>query len=157
MKYLITTLICLMLVAVCEGQKTPLYTNYSHVIDLDKTVPEIPLSEVFESITPIVLETTKESLIGASIGKVIATPEYLIVQDFQSLFLFKRDGSFVHNFGEVNVSDFCYDNTKGTVYVLTCQMLATRKISDSFRSTAIELSKLEEDANPILFYYKFKE
>jgi len=124
-----------MLVTACERNtknKTPFSTDdYLHVIDLNKTAPEIPLSEVFASVTPIVLETTRESLIGR-INKIIATPEYLIVLDksiANALFLFKRDGTFVHKFGRIGggpgeyskISNFCYDKATGTIYMLDFQ------------------------------------
>jgi len=132
-----------MLITVSEGQKTPLHNNYLHVIDLDKTVPEIPLSEVFESITPIVLETKRSSLIRMGISRVVVTPEYLIVRDISSLFLFKRDGSFVYKFdGVSDVSDFCYDNTKGTIYALTRQMLAAQQIKWEVNLYNIHTGKL---------------
>ena len=114
-----------MLLTVSEGQKTPLYDNYLHVIDLDKTVPEIPLSEVFESITPIVLEAKRGSLINLGIIDIVVTPEYIIVRDYlRSLFLFKRDGTFVHNFGGISgFTYFCYDNTTSTVYTLSGRVM----------------------------------
>ena len=128
MRKLFTILISLMLITACERQKTSSPQNYLHVIDLDKTKPEILLSELFESVTPIALETTEESLIGR-IDKIIVTDEYIMVFDLwiaKSLLLFKRDGSFVRKIGHKgggpgeysSISDFCYDNTTGTVYVL---------------------------------------
>jgi len=95
MKHLFTTLVCLMLITACEKKASFSPDEYLHVIDLNKTAP---LSEVFERVIPIVLETTKESLIG-EINKVIATSEFLIVLDksiANALFIFKKDGTFVH-------------------------------------------------------------
>jgi len=118
-----------MLITACENKKASFSPDdYLHVIDLNKTVAEIKFSELLVSATPIVLETTNESLIG-TITKVIATPEYLIVLDgdiANALFLFKKDGTFVHKFGHIGngpgeysmIWDFCYDNTTGTVYML---------------------------------------
>ena len=126
------SLICLVLITACgenKSKKTTFSTDdYLHVIDLNKTAPEVNFSEVFASITPIVLETTKNSLIGR-IDKVIATPEYIIVLDnsiAKALFLFKKDGAFVHKFGRMgngpgeytNIYDFCYDKATGTIYML---------------------------------------
>jgi len=120
-----------MLIAACgenKSKKTSFSTDdYLHVVDL-KNVSEIPLSAVFASVSPIVLETTKNSLIG-DISKVIATPEYLIVFDkgiAKALFLFKKDGTFVHKFGRIgggpgeytNIYDFCYDKATCTIYML---------------------------------------
>jgi len=135
MKYLLQSLICLILLTACE-RNTKNNTSFSvddylHVIDLNKTAPEIPLSEVFAKVTPIVLETTKESLLGC-VNKVIATPKYLIVYDglvANALFLFKKDGTFLHRFGSIgkgpgeysSISDFCYDETTGTIYMLDFQ------------------------------------
>jgi len=135
MKHILTTLICLILITACERNtknNTPFSTDdYLHIIDLNKTAPEIPLSEVFASVTSIALETTKNSLIGR-INKVVATPEYLIVLDnsiANALFLFKKDGTFLHKFGRVGngpgeyaeIADFCYDNTTGAIYMLDFQ------------------------------------
>ena len=135
MKHILTGLICLILITACERNtknNTPFSTDdYLHVIDLNKTVPEIPLSEIFASVAPIALETTKNSLIG-NIDKVVATPEYLIVLDrsiANALFLFKKDGTFLHKFGRIgggpgeysSISNFCYDNTTGTIYMLDFQ------------------------------------
>jgi len=132
MKPLFTTLVCLLLITACgdnKSKKTTFSTDdYLHVIDLNKTAPEIKFSEVFASITPIVLETTKNSLIGY-IDKIIATPEYIIVHDYSianALFLFKKDGTFLHKFGRMgngpgeytNIADFCYDKATGTIYML---------------------------------------
>jgi len=128
MKHLLTILVSLMLISICEGQKTSSSNNFLHVIDLNKNAPEIKLSEVFENITVVALETKKESLIGM-ISQVVVTDEYLIVSDThiaQALFLFKRDGTFLRKFGRKGggpeeysiISWFCYDNTTGTIYLL---------------------------------------
>jgi len=129
MKHLFTTLICLMLIASCESNKTSSSTDdYLHVIDLSKTeFADIKLSELFTKVTPIILETTKQSLIGY-ISKVAITSEYIIVLDHtvKALFLFAKDGTFVRKFGRIgngpgeysHVSDFCYDNTTETIYML---------------------------------------
>jgi len=132
MKHFLTTLICLMLITACgenKSKKTSFSTDdYLHVIDLNKTGAEIQFSEVFASITPIILETTKNSLIG-DVDKVFATDEYIIVLDAfiaNALFLFKKDGTFLHKFGSrgngpgeySRIADFCYDNTTGTIYML---------------------------------------
>jgi len=132
MKHLFTTLICLMLIVSCERNKTSFsIDDYLHVIDLNKTEPvELKLSELFANVTPIVLETTQQSLIG-KIDKVVVTSEYIIVLDLSiadALFLFTKDGTFLHKFGRVgngpgeyvSVWDFCYDTT-GTVYMLDAQ------------------------------------
>ena len=104
MKHIFTILISLMFITLCEGQKAPSVADYLHVIDLDKAKPEIVnMSEVFANITPIALETTKESLLGM-INKVVVTPEHFIVLDgaiAKALFLFKKDGTFVRKFGRV--------------------------------------------------------
>ena len=119
-----------MLIASCQRNKTSFSTDdYLHVIDLSKTeFEDIKLSEVFASVTPIVLETTKESLIGRT-SKVIVTSEYIIVLDrtiAKALFLFRKDGTFLHKFGRIGngpgeyslISDFCCDNATGTIYTL---------------------------------------
>jgi len=136
MKQLLTTLICLMLIAACgenKSNKTPSTDNYLHVIDLSKTeFADIKLSELFTNVTPIVLETTDESLMG-SITKVVITPEYIIVLDHmiaKALFLFTKDGTFLRKFGRIgngpgeyaNVPDFCYDETTGTIYMLDSRL-----------------------------------
>jgi len=119
-----------MLLTACtsnKSKKTTVSTDYLHVIDLSKTAPTVPLSEVFASIQPVILETTNESLIGM-ISEVVVTPEYLIVHDriqANALFLFKKDGTFLHKFGRIgggpgeyfHISNFCYDNTTSTLYV----------------------------------------
>jgi len=137
MKQLSTILICLMLITACTRNKTSetaeaafSIDDYLHVVDLNKNRPtNIKLSELFASATPIILETTQQSLIGA-ISKAIITPEYIIVLDksiAKALFLFKKDGTFLHKFGRVGngsgeysrISDFCYDETTGTIYMFT--------------------------------------
>jgi len=131
MKHILTTLICLMLlITACENKKVSFsLEDYLHVIDLNKTeFVDIKLSELFASVTPIVLETTKESLIG-NISKAVITPEYIIVFDAsvaKALFLFRKDGTFLHKFGRVgngpgeysHIASFCYDNATGTIYML---------------------------------------
>ena len=37
------------------------------------------------------------------------------------------------------------------------ELLEKDLISDNFKSAAIELAKLEEDANPVLLHYEFKD
>jgi len=121
-----------MLTACKENKTTFSLDDYLYVIDLNKTeFIDIKLSKLFESVTPVVLETTKESLIGF-ISKVVTTPEYIIVLDndiSDALFLFRKDGTFLHKFGRVgngpgeyaSVYDFCYDSPTGTVYMLDSQ------------------------------------
>jgi len=140
MKYLLTVLTCLMLIACGENKskKTSVSTDdYLHVIDLNKAkVSNIRASELFTGITPIVLETTKESLFGA-VNKAVITSDYIIILDIaiaNALFLFRKDGTFVHKFGRVgggpgeyvNIWDFCYDGTTETIYTLDTQQ---RRIS----------------------------
>jgi len=118
-----------MLITACERSKAPFSTDdYLHVIDLNKIEAEVKFSELFASVTPIVLETTKNSLIGM-ITKVVATDEYIIVCDrmtANALFIFRKDGTFLHKFGHIgngpgeysSIADFCYDEATSTIYML---------------------------------------
>ena len=133
MKHLLIPLFCILFIS-CESNKATFSVDdYLHVIDLSKTEPvNMNLSKLFVNITPIILETTKESLLG-SINKVVVTSEYIIVLDAviaKALFLFKKDGTFLRKFGRIGlgpgeyslISDFYYDTTTGTIYMLDARI-----------------------------------
>ncbi len=58
-----------------------------------------PASRVFESISYIPLETTRQSLFG-QISRLAVTPQYFIIFDFdtQGLYFFDRSGKFIKKF-----------------------------------------------------------
>jgi len=165
MKHVFIALTCLLLITACgenKSKKTTFSTDdYLHVIDSNKTAPEVKFSEVFASITPIVLETTKNSLIGY-IDKVIATPEYIIVHDFSianAIFLFKKDGAFLHKFGRVgngpgeyiDILDFCYDKATDTIYMLCSNNRVN--LYDIHTGSFLKSITLENDFNRKIYYH----
>jgi 6-bladed beta-propeller len=58
-----------------------------------------PASRIFESITYIPLETTKQSVFG-QISRLIVTPQYFIIFDFdtQGLYFFDKSGKFIKKY-----------------------------------------------------------
>ncbi|MEJ8842462.1 6-bladed beta-propeller [Lacibacter sp. H375] len=58
-----------------------------------------PASRIFESITYIPLETTKQSLFG-QISRLVVTPQYFIIFDYdtQGLYFFDKSGKFIKKY-----------------------------------------------------------
>ncbi len=133
MKYLVTTLIITLLLACGNHTKYKLIENDNlHVIDLNNAthLNNLNLSKLFKNVTPIILETTEESLIG-HISKVLVTPNHIIILDniiSNSIFVFDKNGYFLHKLGHLgtgpgeyaSISDFCFDMLN-TVYVMDFQ------------------------------------
>ncbi|MBK8087175.1 MAG: 6-bladed beta-propeller [Chitinophagaceae bacterium] len=63
-----------------------------------------PASRVFESISYIPLETTRQSLFG-QISRLVVTDQYFIIFDYdtQGLYFFDRSGKFIKNIRTINI------------------------------------------------------
>jgi hypothetical protein len=127
------TIILISVITLSCNNKIDIVKNDNlHIIDLSKIdlSKNIKVSELFSDVTPIVLETTNESLIG-HISKMVTTPNHIIIMDniiSNSLFVFDKNGYYLHKIGMigtgpgeyVSISDFCFD-MYNTIYLLDFQ------------------------------------
>lgn len=100
------------------------------IIDYDEVSKEDEekASSFFKNVKPILLETTRDCLIG-NVGGAYIFEKYIVVFDdspAKSVLLFDRTGKFLHRIGKkglgpeeyVSISDFTVDEVNKLVYVL---------------------------------------
>ena len=114
----------------CSAQQKELSLsgNY-YTINLDgKKEPFVPLSSLFKSVRPIILETKKDCLIGR-ITEFQVFNERIFILDARiakSLFVFDIDGNFTHKIGRLGkgpgeylqLMDFTLDIENGFIFLL---------------------------------------
>lgn len=133
MKHLIAIFFVILLMTCTNNTKQELSENQNvHVIDIENIdhSNNLKLSELFKDVTPIILETTQESLIG-HINKIVITSDHIIILDnmiSNAIFIFDKNGLFLRKLGRLgtgpgeytSISDFCCDMLHN-VYVLDFQ------------------------------------
>ncbi len=96
-----------------------------------------PVSRLFESVTYIPLETTKQSLFG-QISQLVVTAQYFIVFDYdtQALYFFDKAGKFVKKYKDDRhtVASMQYIEKENALYLL--------QINKNFRPTEQERDEL---------------
>lgn len=135
MKYLLIIVEIMLLTSSCESRsgKSDVSVvneeNSLYTIDLDKVKKEesINMSDYFkEDVKVIILETNDTSLIG-EISTLRVMGDYIIIKDDirESVFVFNRDGTFLHKIGNKghgpeeysSVVDACVDVAKKEIYL----------------------------------------
>ncbi len=101
-----------------------------------------PVSRVFESVTYIPLQTTKQSLFG-QISRLIVTHEYFIVFDYdtQGLYFFDKSGKFIKKYKDdkYTIANMQFIEKENALYLL--------QINKNFRPTDQERDELAR--NPV--------
>ncbi|MBP6688177.1 MAG: 6-bladed beta-propeller [Lacibacter sp.] len=101
-----------------------------------------PVSRIFESVTYIPLQTTKQSLFG-QISRLIVTKEYFIVFDYdtQGLYFFDRSGKFIKKYKDdkYTIANMQFIEKENALYLL--------QINKNFRPTEQERDELAR--NPV--------
>jgi hypothetical protein len=96
-----------------------------------------PASRIFESITYIPLETTKQSLFG-QISRLVVTPQYFIVFDYdtQGLYFFDKSGKFIKKFKDdkYTIGNMQFFEKQNALYLL--------QVNRNFRPTEQEREEL---------------
>lgn len=96
-----------------------------------------PVSRLFESVTYIPLETTRQSLFG-QISQLVVTAQYFIVFDYdtQALYFFDKTGKFVKKYKDdkYTVASMQYMEKENALYLL--------QINKNFRPTEQERDEL---------------
>lgn len=96
-----------------------------------------PASKIFESITYIPLETTKQSLFG-QIGSLVVTPQYFIIYDYdtRALYFFDKLGKFVKKYKDekYNIVNMRWMEKENLLYLM--------QINKNFRPTRQEIEVL---------------
>ena len=134
--YKITIVILVFLFTSCTFEKKNKSTSFSqtkkndvHIVDLDNAQEEpIFYSSLFKKVTPIILETNTDALIG-NIDALQAFGQYIFVLDkdkAKSLFVFDKNGQFIRKIGGRgkgpdeydDISDFTINTEKEEIYLL---------------------------------------
>lgn len=96
-----------------------------------------PVSRLFESVTYIPLETTKQSLFG-QISRLVVTDQYFIIFDYdtQALYFFDKQGKFVKKYKDekYNVVSMRWIENDNKLYLM--------QINKNFRPTRQEMEEL---------------
>lgn len=96
-----------------------------------------PASRLFESITYVPLETTRQSLFG-QISRLVVTPQYFIIFDYdtQGLYFFDKSGKFIKKYKDdkYTVSSMQWMEKENALYLL--------QINKNFRPTEQERDEL---------------
>lgn len=96
-----------------------------------------PASRIFESITYIPLETTKQSLFG-QISRLVVTQQYFIVFDYdtQGLYFFDKSGKFVKKYKDdkYTIGTMQFFEKENALYLL--------QMNRNFRPTEQEIDEL---------------
>lgn len=96
-----------------------------------------PASRIFESITYIPLETTKQSTFG-QISRMVVTSQYFIIFDYdtQALYFFNKSGKFVKKYKDdkYTVANMQFFETQNALYIL--------QVNRNFRPTEQERDEL---------------
>lgn len=96
-----------------------------------------PQSRIFESITYVPLETTKQSLFG-QVSQLVVTPEYFVIfdSDTRGLYFFNRSGKFLKKYKDdkYTVIDMQFIEKENAIYLL--------QINKNFRPTEQERDEL---------------
>lgn len=96
-----------------------------------------PASRIFESITYIPLETTKQSLFG-QISRLVVTPQYFIIFDYdtQGLYFFDKSGKFIKKYKDdkYTVGNMQFFEKENALYLL--------QVNRNFRPTEQERDEL---------------
>ncbi len=99
-----------------------------------------PASRIFESISYIPLETTRQSLFG-QISRLVVTDQYFIIFDYdtQGLFFFDRSGKFIKKYKDekYNVASMQLMEKENALYLL--------QINKNFRPTEQERDEMERN------------
>ena len=107
------------------------------IIDIDTNIIGIhQLSEIADSVHPIILETKPECLI-ARINKVKFSREFIYVSDGHYVTQFDKEGNFIRHINKrgrgpgeiVQVLDFCIGETGNYIYILSYKKLGKYKIN----------------------------
>ncbi len=99
-----------------------------------------PVSKIFEEVTYIPLETTKESLFGY-IGHLVVTEDYFIVLDFDTntIYFFNKNGKFVKKYENKKYS------LKSIQYMADKNALYIAGMNKNFNPTSKELQAIMEN------------
>ncbi len=96
-----------------------------------------PASRIFESITYIPLETTKQSLFG-QINRLVVTPQYFIIFDYdtQGLYFFDKSGKFIKKYKDdkYTIGNMQFFEKENALYLL--------QVNRNFRPTEQERDEL---------------
>ncbi len=125
MEYILYLLIVMSLAA-CNKSDNNINSNKIDFAELNSD-NILKLSELYDSISYVKLETTHESLIG-TIKKIIPYKDNFIIFDnkYSNIFVFDAVGKFIKRIGDkgtgpneyIKVDDICFDQTKNRLFVL---------------------------------------
>lgn len=109
----------------CVGCQHTTIQPQAEVIEIKLNDATATTSDVFTGITPIALETTDSSLIGA-LASVKLSPEYIFVQTDNTIKQFDRNGRFIKNIGRKGqagdeysgITDFCINSKHKEIQIL---------------------------------------
>jgi hypothetical protein len=126
-------LLCLSIFFIsCKGNNSPKSKRIKNTppfhVDLNQdpnNFRKVPLSEVADSIQYIALETSEECFFSSA-RKIVLTPDFIFIHDFDGLFKFDRKGKFICKIGSKgngpgeykNIRTFTADPDKELLFVI---------------------------------------
>lgn len=153
-------------------EKTEKVVELPYFIDLEKNlnkIKPITLSSIGKELEYIPLETNANSLLR-NIYQIVFSDSYIFISDFNKLLQFDRNGKFVRQVGAngrgpgeyINVSGFCIDEKKETVYIIAwgihtvLEFGFNGKFIRSFNKSFESLQFLVNDTNSFVFRLETK-
>ena len=168
-RFLLTSTLILIFhsISVCQSNKAKTNTpKPPFIIDIKGNIDKgkvIKLSSLGKHLQYIPLETRPECTIER-IHKVELNESYIFVNSFQKLLQFDKNGNFIRQIGSqgrgpaeyLSVIDFCVDNEKKEVLIISSGRLMTFDFDDNFkRSDNISFRPAQillKDINSIMYH-----